>query len=317
MTTLKRKRGIKASREKLELAMARKGFKTQRELAQKIAADEGIALPPKDLVSKVFREQAVSFQNLARIANALDIDAHTIYLSKNDQPVDEILTTQVNERTSATEGSVGYNATDDEQTAFTARFDSQPTNQTDGRLTRQILRRFTPVTSIIFTVVILSIFSVYFSLQNDAIQAPKLPITSTKMNSLIGKVLIVVQADAETQALAQTLAASFDSVAGISAIVPETPASYQLTAHEAMRKWQSHGVLRFSSKQGQHYQYLSLTMSSKSHQAQLAQWYQRSSELKSSEATILESVKRQVVKFVEGDKLPQSTATLNLHTSII
>ena len=303
MTTLKRKRGIKASREKLELAMARKGFKTQRELAQKIAADEGISLPPKDLVSKVFREQAVSFQNLARIANALDIDAHTIYLSKNDQPVDEILTTQVTAKTPVTEGNESNNACDNEETAFTAKLDSQPTNQPDECAKRQIVKQFSPLTSLIFAIVIASVFSVYFSFKNDAIQAPELPVTSTKINSSLGKVLIVVQTDTETQALAQTLAASFNNIAGISVIVLETPASYQLSAHEAMRKWQSHAVLRFSLKQGQYYQYLSVTMSSKSHQAQLAQWYLRSSELKSSEAIILESAKQQVVKFVAGNKL--------------
>jgi hypothetical protein len=39
----KRKRGVRASREKLEVAMLASGFETQAELAQQIAHNEGIS----------------------------------------------------------------------------------------------------------------------------------------------------------------------------------------------------------------------------------------------------------------------------------
>ena len=53
MEPRKRKRGIKASREKLEAAMLARGFDTQAALAQQILIDEGLSKAPKDLVNKV------------------------------------------------------------------------------------------------------------------------------------------------------------------------------------------------------------------------------------------------------------------------
>nr|WP_168710943.1 tetratricopeptide repeat protein [Ningiella ruwaisensis] len=74
---------MRASREKLEAAMLAAGFDTQSQLADAIAQHENLEKPPKDLVSKVFREQPVSTHNLARIAHALGVEAHTVYLSKD------------------------------------------------------------------------------------------------------------------------------------------------------------------------------------------------------------------------------------------
>jgi hypothetical protein len=94
MDARKRKRGIRASREKLEAAMLNAGFDTQTDLAKYIAINEGIDKPPKDLVNKVFREQAVSTHNLARIANALGISAHTIYLARDDKEFEAVVEVQ-------------------------------------------------------------------------------------------------------------------------------------------------------------------------------------------------------------------------------
>ena len=94
MEPRKRKRGIKASREKLEAAMLARGFDTQAALAQQILIDEGLSKAPKDLVNKVFREQGVSTHNLARVAKALNVAAHTIYLAKDDSQFNDTISNQ-------------------------------------------------------------------------------------------------------------------------------------------------------------------------------------------------------------------------------
>lgn len=85
-----RQRGVRASRAKLERALHRAGLKTQAALAEKIAEREDIVSPPKDLVSKAFREILVEPQSLERIAAALDVPAYTLYQTQEDaqsQPV--------------------------------------------------------------------------------------------------------------------------------------------------------------------------------------------------------------------------------------
>ncbi|MEG3766660.1 hypothetical protein [Alteromonas sp. 14N.309.X.WAT.G.H12] len=84
MENRKRKRGVKASRQKLEAAMIRKGFATQIQLARRIAELENLAHPPKDLINKVFREQPVAFANLTRIAMGLEVEAHTLIMAGDD-----------------------------------------------------------------------------------------------------------------------------------------------------------------------------------------------------------------------------------------
>ncbi|MEP1382166.1 MAG: hypothetical protein ABJK64_00075 [Paraglaciecola sp.] len=80
--TRKRKRGVKASSIKLHKAMSSAGIKTQAALANLIADYEGIETPPKDMVSKVFREVSVSPLSIERIASVLKVDAYTLYLSQ-------------------------------------------------------------------------------------------------------------------------------------------------------------------------------------------------------------------------------------------
>lgn len=77
----RRKRGIKASKIKLAEALNACGLSTQIALAEKIADMEGTDLVPKDLVNRAFREQAIEFTSLARIAAALDVEAHTLFLT--------------------------------------------------------------------------------------------------------------------------------------------------------------------------------------------------------------------------------------------
>ncbi len=77
-----RKRGIKASREKLEIAMLDAGIKSQASLADKIAEREDLSSPPKDTVNRVFREVFVSHATIARIAKVLSVKPGTLYLEQ-------------------------------------------------------------------------------------------------------------------------------------------------------------------------------------------------------------------------------------------
>lgn len=75
-----RKRGIRASREKIEIAMLNAGIKTQASLANKIADQENLSTPPKDTINRVFREKSVSTTTITRIAKVLNVEPHTLYL---------------------------------------------------------------------------------------------------------------------------------------------------------------------------------------------------------------------------------------------
>ena len=81
-----RKRGVKASRAKLSRALARAGLKSQNALATRIADLEDIDNPPRDLVNRVFREKPVDPLSLERIARALGVETHTLYLSSAEAP---------------------------------------------------------------------------------------------------------------------------------------------------------------------------------------------------------------------------------------
>lgn len=77
-----KQRGVRASRIKLERALAESDLekKTQAALAERIADIEQLDAAPKDLVSKVFRGRFVDPQTLQRVARALGVDAATLYL---------------------------------------------------------------------------------------------------------------------------------------------------------------------------------------------------------------------------------------------
>jgi len=98
MSEGKRVRGVKASRSKLEKALLNAGIRSQAELAQLIAEREGLATPPKDLVSRTFRQNNVSHNTIARIAQILDVAPHTLYLTQNEVEVateaDEVIDNQ-------------------------------------------------------------------------------------------------------------------------------------------------------------------------------------------------------------------------------
>lgn len=79
-----RKRGVRASRARLNQALAEAGFKSQAALADRMADLEGLDTAPKDLVNRVFREEPVAPRSMERLARALGAEASTLYLSSKD-----------------------------------------------------------------------------------------------------------------------------------------------------------------------------------------------------------------------------------------
>lgn len=79
-----RRRGVKASRTRLIRALAEAGLKTQAALAERIADLEGLDSPPKDIVNRVFREQAVDPATLERVARALGTESYKLYFTADE-----------------------------------------------------------------------------------------------------------------------------------------------------------------------------------------------------------------------------------------
>lgn len=79
-----RRRGVRASRARLARALTDAGLKTQAALAERIADLEGLDVPPKDVVNRVFRELPVDPQTLERVARALNCEAHKLYLTEGE-----------------------------------------------------------------------------------------------------------------------------------------------------------------------------------------------------------------------------------------
>ncbi len=80
-----RRRGVRASRERLTEALTAAGLRTQAALAERIAEIENLDAPPRDAVGRAFREQPVEVTTLARIAHALGVEAHSLYLTADDE----------------------------------------------------------------------------------------------------------------------------------------------------------------------------------------------------------------------------------------
>jgi tetratricopeptide (TPR) repeat protein len=83
-----RKRGVRASRAKLYRALTDAGLKTQAALAERIADLEDLESPPKDTISRVFRELPVETQTLERVARALGVEGYQLYLTSEDTLTD-------------------------------------------------------------------------------------------------------------------------------------------------------------------------------------------------------------------------------------
>jgi tetratricopeptide (TPR) repeat protein len=92
-----RKRGIKASRVKLEEAQSLAGYRTQASLAEAIANRENLDSAPKDIVSKIFREIPVSHSSIQRVAGVLGVEAYTLYKSAEEEKPEKIPEAQIPE----------------------------------------------------------------------------------------------------------------------------------------------------------------------------------------------------------------------------
>lgn len=69
-------------------ALTDAGLKTQAALAERIADLEGLEAAPRDIVSRVFREQPVDAATLERVARALEVEAFTLYLGSEEPSYD-------------------------------------------------------------------------------------------------------------------------------------------------------------------------------------------------------------------------------------
>jgi tetratricopeptide (TPR) repeat protein len=301
MEPRKRKRGIKASREKLEAAMLARGFETQAALAQQILIDEGLSKAPKDLVNKVFREQGVSTHNLARVAKALNVAAHTIYLAKGDSQFNDTISNQSQNLLTKT-----------------------ATVNTEHILNKASLIRSTTHTSIYQkakfwqTNVILILFAL-FSLVLTALfihQHNAVP-ESTRIHSAIGKTLIVVQPHQLMAELVQNFVEHFKENDEISAILPTQMLNESISAQEALIEWQAHAVISFSVTPGENYQIIQAQIRSKSHTSILLQKVIRPSEMKAASVRLTNELAQNTIKFINGqpidELLSQSEQALNYY----
>ncbi|TPV58964.1 tetratricopeptide repeat protein [Aestuariibacter sp. GS-14] len=82
--TKNRARGIKASPAKLRAAQHAAGFKSLAEVAAKIQQMESLDTPPRTLVGRVFRGEAVDPISLERVAKALDVESWSVYLDSQE-----------------------------------------------------------------------------------------------------------------------------------------------------------------------------------------------------------------------------------------
>ncbi|GAB4123245.1 MAG: hypothetical protein Tsb0027_21060 [Wenzhouxiangellaceae bacterium] len=85
--TEKRQRGIRASLPRLQQALLAAGLKTQTALAERMADLEGLDNPPRGLVNKMFRGEAVDPASIERVAQALQVESWTLYANSSDLPV--------------------------------------------------------------------------------------------------------------------------------------------------------------------------------------------------------------------------------------
>lgn len=84
----RRRRGVRASPEKLQQALAESGLKTRIAVAERIADLEASASVPSGMVNRAFRGVPVDPQSLQRIARALDVEAHTLYLASQEKSME-------------------------------------------------------------------------------------------------------------------------------------------------------------------------------------------------------------------------------------
>ena len=274
------------------------GFETQAELAQHIAQHEGLTKPPRDLVSKVFREQAVSPHNLARIAHALQVEAHTIYLSKDNNPFTEVISGQHTEVETAPvhQAELQHNT-------------QVPRPRSQSLLTNRSLHHLW----FALTALIILLGSLLWWQQSNAGHVANQPL-STELTSPLGKVFIVLQAPSNLHPFAEHIARQLSEQDTIQATVLSAPESYQLSSTDALATWQAHGVLRLVYHESQHYDAIEASMVSSQHNLSIYQSVFHRSAFVARSAAIRDAIVTQSQRFIHGEPLApalsQSSAAL-------
>lgn len=283
MDKRKRKRGVRASREKLEAAMLSAGYETQMTLAKQIALDEGLDKPPKDLVNKIFREQAVSTHNLARIAKALRVEAHTIYLAKDDSEFEEVVDIQ------SIPSEHSYEITEEQIASSTSSFTLGKKN---------------------FIIYLAGLFALSLSLYYVFFSAPIVnnPVT-TKIVAPLGKVRIVVQAPEDFVFSSTAIISALNANPNITAILASSSTSYPLSSTQALDKWQTHAVLTLRYKQHEFYTQTTAIINSRESEATLLQALLHNSERKLAANQTSLDIALQVERFINGEVLREMGTT--------
>lgn len=291
MESRKRKRGLKASREKLEKALKGASFKTQHALAQAIADTEALSKPPKDLVSKVFNEKAVSEKNFNRVAKGLGVEVHEILLSNEhiDEASDTRVLTNINEVTPQSSMKTNQYTKNDVQ-IHDNHTDKQDTKS--AKLSNSARRYI--VTSL---TVVIAIFVIWFNTHSAT------DVTNTKIDTSLGKVLVVLQSPPELNSIARALITQSEAYQEMNIIMPESPDAYTLDAETAIKQWNAHAVLTLSVERAEFYLGVKAEMSSLSHHRLLSTLFARSTELNASANSIGDTLIKQVQRFVKGEAL--------------
>ncbi|MBL4630359.1 MAG: hypothetical protein JKY14_04100 [Paraglaciecola sp.] len=213
-----RKRGIKASKIKLHKAMAKVGIKTQAALANKIADIENIDTPPKDMVSRIFREISVQPSSIERVANAINVEAYSLYKSSSEFP----------------EIQPDIAVTGPEQVEYKNR--------------KSVHTKIAVAVAIILLLILTWAF--YIKILNTPAQPTQLKVGFSDVHPVIGKLSLAIVAPAQlmefSAKLKQPLASDFHTISEMSQ-PPEYSSNKEL--HDLEKKYQTDFVLKIDSRE--------------------------------------------------------------------
>ncbi len=298
----KRKRGVRASREKLEEAMLNAGFDTQSRLAEKIAQLEQLDKAPKDLVNKMFREKAVSTHSFARIASALGVQAHTIYLTTDDSSFQNH--TLTSSSPSLTNDALQINDNKDEL--------HKPFRW--SKVMQYLI--------VFFAACVCAILVYFLLIESQSInQSQRSPITSA-----LGSIRIVIQSPEYLQPFANNLNSRINQTNELSSIIPSTSQINIMTASDILQMWQSHLLLQISSihshannnqhahtpssaKPSSHYQLLRVVAFTEDKEHLLFEDVVYSHSLQSLQNTALQLIEDNLQSLITGNVWPQRLST--------
>lgn len=226
MDTRSRKRGVKASRAKLETAMIEAGFKTQAALAYQIEKNESLSSPPKDTVNRAFRQEYVSPNTIARIAKALNVEPYTLYMSQKESD-------QLSQHES----------------------EANPTSEEDSIASDTIvLRKSSASKNLLFAIpVIILLVASWFIFTNNQIGDDKPPKQTISSSPPLGKYSLVIYPDSLfvepiADLIKQVNQNQFNSTVVSQVLIDEKMMDNNLISGEIARKFQSDGVITIRSK---------------------------------------------------------------------